>query len=134
VARPSTRRRSAPGPILLVEDDPAIRRMMQMALEDEGYEVVAVSDGFDALGAIEQRRPGLILLDLRMPRMNGWEFAESYRALPGPRAPIVALTAGRDLSAKAAEIGADAYLGKPFDLEQLIAIVRTVTGRRPPGR
>jgi CheY-like chemotaxis protein len=118
--------------ILLVEDDPAIRRMMQMALEEEGYEVVAVADGLDALGALEQRQPGLILLDLRMPRMNGWEFAESYRSRPGPRVPIVALTAGRDIAGKAAEIGADAYLGKPFDLEQLLAVVRSITeGARP---
>src|SRR5262245_25792400 len=99
--------------------------MMQMTLEDEGYEVVAVSDGLEALGAIERRRPGLILLDLRMPRMNGWEFVESYRAGPGPHVPIVALTAGRDAAGKAAEIGADAFLGKPFDLEQLLAVVRS---------
>jgi CheY-like chemotaxis protein len=121
------------GPILLVEDDPAIRRMMQLALEDEGYEVVSVSDGVDALGAIARRPPGLILLDLRMPRMNGWEFAEAYRASPAPHAPIVALTAGRDLAGKAEEVGATAHLGKPFDIAQLIDLVRELMARRESG-
>lgn len=109
-------------PILVVDDDPAIRDFVQLALEDEGYDVIVAVDGLDALEAIRNRRPGLILLDMRMPRMNGWEFAEVYRRERSPHAPILIMTAGRD--ATLSEIGASGWLGKPFDLDQLIANVR----------
>src|SRR5215831_1101628 len=80
-------------PILVVDDDPAIRAFVQLALEDTGYEVIVATDGLDALEAIREREPGLILLDMRMPRMNGWEFAAAYRREWSPRAPIVIMTA-----------------------------------------
>jgi two-component system chemotaxis response regulator CheY len=71
--------------------------------------------------------PGLIVLDMRMPVMNGWEFARRYRARPGPHAPIICVTAAPDaaaVAARGAQIGAVASLSKPFDLEELLAVVR----------
>lgn len=109
-------------PILVVDDDPAIRSFVQLALEDTGYEVIVATDGLDALEAIRHHEPGLILLDMRMPRMNGWEFAHAYRRERNPHAPILIMTAGRD--ATPSEIGAAGWLGKPFDLDQLISSVR----------
>jgi CheY-like chemotaxis protein len=108
-------------PVLVVDDDPAILTFMQLALEDAGYEVMVAADGADALQAIRHRRPSLILLDLRMPRMNGWEFADAYRQEPCPHAPILIMSAGRD--AAPTQIGAAGWLRKPFDLDQLIGLV-----------
>jgi DNA-binding response OmpR family regulator len=109
-------------PILVVDDDPAIRAFVQLALEDSGYEVIVAVDGLDALEATRNCRLGLILLDMRMPGMNGWEFAEAYRRERSSHAPILIMTAGRD--ATPSEIGAVGWLGKPFDLDQLITNVR----------
>src|SRR5262249_48050024 len=94
-------------PILVVEDDETIRDMMRFALEDGGYEVDLAADGAEALAAIEARPPRLILLDVRMPGMNGHEFAAAYHALPGPRVPVIVVTAARDAADRALAIGAD---------------------------
>src|SRR5262249_47687585 len=125
--RPPTRLRwrrhmDSQTPILVVDDDEAIRGFLQLALEDAGYEVIVAVGGLDALEATRNCRPGLILLDMRMPRMNGWEFAEAYRRERSSHAPILIMTAGRD--ATLSEIGAAGLLGKPFDVDQLIANVR----------
>jgi two-component system, chemotaxis family, chemotaxis protein CheY len=109
-------------PILVVDDDPAIRSFVQLALEDAGYEVMLATDGVSALAAVRRRQPRLILLDMRMPTMNGWEFTDAYRRERSPHAPIVIMTAGRD--ATASDIGAAGWLWKPFDLDQLISSVR----------
>lgn len=112
------------GAILAVDDDRAIRDFVQMALEEEGYGVLLAGDGAEALELLEGTRPDLILLDMRMPRVNGYQFAEAYREMPGPHAPIVVLTAANDAAGAASEIGANGYLAKPFDLEDLLRIVR----------
>jgi CheY-like chemotaxis protein len=110
-------------PVLVVDDDESIRESVAMFLIDEGYPVAVAGDGDEALERVAERSPALILLDIRMPRMNGIEFAAAYRALPGPHAPIVVMTAGRDARQRAEEIGADGYLAKPFDLDDLVAAV-----------
>jgi two-component system, chemotaxis family, chemotaxis protein CheY len=110
--------------ILVVDDDEAILDIVQWALEDEGYEVRRATDGSEALGILSTLRPALILLDMRMPGMNGWEFAEAYRAFDGRRAPVIVMTAAQDACPLAAEIGADGCIGKPFDVDQLIGTVR----------
>lgn len=109
--------------ILVVEDDDLIRELVNLVLSSAGYEVVTASDGAAALEAIEGARPDLVLLDMRMPVMDGWEFARRYRAQPEPHAPIVVLTAARDAAQRAAEIHANGYLGKPFDVNELLALV-----------
>ena len=109
--------------ILVVEDDENIRELVDVILSGAGYEVVTAPDGAAALQAVGSARPDLVLLDMRMPIMDGWEFARQYRARPEPPAPIVVLTAARDAAARAAEIHADGFLGKPFDVESLLSLV-----------
>ena len=114
-------------PILVVDDDEPVRRLLFWALTDEGYSVVEAPDGAVALARAQEAPPGLILLDMRMPVLDGWAFARRYRARPGPHAPIICVTAAADaaaVAARGAQIGAVASLGKPFDLDELLALVR----------
>ena len=109
--------------ILVVDDDDTIRELIVMALDDEGYETAVACHGAEALAQLGRCPADLILLDMRMPVMDGWEFARAYRAAPGPHAPMVVLTAGRSASEAATTIGAAAYLAKPFELEHLLGTV-----------
>jgi CheY-like chemotaxis protein len=119
----TTRRR-----ILVVDDDASIRQFLELALTDRGYDVVTAEDGKAALEAIEGAPPSLVLLDMRMPVMDGWAFAAAYRERPEPRAPVIVLTAARDAAQYAAEIEAAAFLPKPFDLRALFRIIAEITG------
>ena len=109
--------------ILVVEDDDGIRDLVDLVLSSAGYEVLTASDGAAALQLVGTVHPDLVLLDMRMPVMDGWEFARQYRAGPEPHAPIVVLTAARDAAARAAEIHANGYLGKPFEVSELLTLV-----------
>jgi CheY-like chemotaxis protein len=111
------------GPVLVVDDDATIREVVDALLSEEGYEVVTAADGAAALARVRERPPGLILLDMRMPGMDGWAFARAYHRSPGPHAPIVVLTAAREAAERAAQIGADGVLSKPFDLDELLDLV-----------
>lgn len=119
--------------ILVVDDDEAIREFVSLALSDEGYVIQTAQDGADALALADQAQPSLILLDMRMPVMDGWAFVSSYRAAPKQgtvgTAPIVIMSAATDASAYAKQVKADAYLAKPFDIDQLI---KTVQNFVPP--
>ncbi|MFN8634314.1 MAG: response regulator transcription factor [Chloroflexota bacterium] len=108
---------------LVVDDDRDIAELVQMALSEEGYEVVLAPNGAAALNASRSQLFDIILLDMRMPVMDGWTFARSYREQPGPHAPMIVVTAARDASTRAAEIDADGYLAKPFSLAELFDIV-----------
>jgi DNA-binding response OmpR family regulator len=110
--------------VLVVEDDDSIRDLVDIVLTSAGYEVLTASDGAAALQVAGAVRPDLVLLDMRMPVMDGWEFARRYRAGPEPHAPIVVVTAARDAAQRASEIDANGYLGKPFDMGELLALVR----------
>jgi CheY-like chemotaxis protein len=113
----------APQQVLVVDDDEGVREFLVMALASVGYEVVSAPDGAAALELLATSRPTVILLDMLMPNMDGWEFARLYEQQPGPHAPIIVLTAARDAQARAAEIKADAWLAKPFHLDALFACV-----------
>jgi CheY-like chemotaxis protein len=106
--------------VLVVEDDESLRDVIEWALADAGYRVTLAENGAVALRAVEHTRPCAILLDMRMPVMDGWTFARSYRARPGPHAPIIVLTAARDAGDWARQIQATAYLAKPFELYELL--------------
>lgn len=110
-------------PILVVEDEIVIATTVASLLREEGYDVVLAANGQEALEQIAHERPCLILLDMKMPVMDGWEFAAAYRRTPAPHAPILMMTAARDAHTRAAEIFADGYLDKPFDIEDLLARV-----------
>jgi two-component system chemotaxis response regulator CheY len=114
--------------VLVVDDDGSIRQFLQLALTGRGYEVVSAEHGKAALEAIHVAPPGLVLLDMRMPVMDGWAFAAAYRELPPPRAPVVVLTAARDAAEYAEQIQADDYLAKPFSLRDLFRTVSRFVG------
>jgi len=114
---------SAPRRVLVVDDDEGIRELVVTALAEEGYAVRSAGDGEAALAVLDQYDPQLILLDMRMPIMDGRQFAKSYRERPGHHAPIVICTAALDVRRDASEIGADGFLGKPFQLDELLDLV-----------
>ena len=110
-------------PVLVVDDDAAIRDAVRDVLEDAGIGVETASDGAEALSRIEVRRPRLVLLDMRMPVMDGWAFARELRER-GVELPVVVMTAAADARRWAEEIGANGYVPKPFAVSELIAAVR----------
>ena len=116
--------------VLVVEDDADLAALVSMILSDAGYQVRTAGDGAQALERVAERMPGVILLDMRMPVMNGWEFARAFAERHGRAAPIVVVTAAENARARASEIGADGFIEKPFDLE---AVVRAVEQRIGPG-
>jgi CheY-like chemotaxis protein len=111
--------------ILVVDDDESIRQIVRLFLSDEGYEVVDAANGQLALELLETLRPALILLDLRMPVMNGWEFVRRYHASPAPRAPILAFVAALNACQEVGDLDVVGVLTKPFDLDELLTAVRT---------
>jgi two-component system, chemotaxis family, chemotaxis protein CheY len=111
------------GPILVVDDDASIRDMVADVLRASGYWVREAADGAAALAAVEAERPALVLLDMLMPNVDGWEFARRIRGRA--RTPIVVLTAHRDPGRVAREIGAEDYVAKPFEIDRLLEAVAT---------
>jgi CheY-like chemotaxis protein len=110
--------------ILIVDDDEGIRQIVRLCLSDEGYEVREAANGQAALDALDEFWPSMILLDLRMPVMDGWEFARRYERLPGPHAPIVAFVAALNAEQECATLPMAGILTKPFDLDDLLEAVR----------
>ena len=108
--------------ILVVDDDDAIRDFVREALEFEGYPVETVADGAEALAAIERDPPGLMLLDMRMPVLDGWGVVEALRQRE-IRLPVVVMTAAQDARRWAEEVGAAAHLAKPFEIDDLFGVV-----------
>jgi DNA-binding response OmpR family regulator len=120
--------------VLVVEDDADLLALMEMILVDAGRRVRTAAEGRAALARVAEEMPGLILLDMRMPGMNGWEFAREFRARHGRAAPIVVVTAAENARRRAREIGAEAWLAKPFDLDEVLAIVSRFLDRPAPER
>jgi DNA-binding response OmpR family regulator len=116
-------------PILIVEDDPDILATVADILELEGYEVERARNGAEALGVLSRIRPRLVILDMRMPVMDGWEFARIARER-GIEAPILVMTAAQDARRWAEEIGAQGYVAKPFDLMDLVSSVERLLPRQ----
>ena len=108
-------------PVLVVEDDPDLLALEEAFLAEAGYRVSCAADGLEALDRVEREMPGLILLDMRMPRMNGWEFAREFRERHGAACPIVVVTAAEDARRRAEEIEAQGWLAKPFEIADVLA-------------
>ena len=108
--------------ILIVDDDFGVRAMLQTALEQEGYGLMLACNGKEALECIEQRQPNLVLLDLMMPVMNGWQFLDEIKNRPDlAQLPILLLSASRDAAATAQGYNVKGYVSKPFELERLLS-------------
>jgi len=123
--------------ILVVDDDPDILEALSEILEAEGFEIRRARNGKEALDRLEPDPPKLILLDLMMPVMDGWEFAQRLRTKTHlPRIPIIVLSADRNVGNKATDIGAVGHLAKPFELNDLLEMVRKALkgpeGDKPP--
>lgn len=114
--------------ILVADDDPAIRQIVVEVLGDEGHAVASAADGVEAIRAVDRLRPDLLFLDLSMPVMDGWAVARELRSRSA-RPDIVVLTAAEDAAAQAAEIGAASFVVKPFDCDELIAVVEALADR-----
>ena len=115
--------------ILVVDDAESLRTMVKSYLTQEGYRVVTAANGREALFVARQERPDLILLDLMMPEMGGFEFITAHNR--DGDAPVIILTAKIEESDKVLglELGADDYLTKPFSLRELTARIRAVLRR-----
>ena len=112
--------------VLVVDDDPAIRAVVQDILDMEGCEVVSAANGREAVDHIQRTPPGVVLLDMNMPVLDGWGVARELKER-GIEVPIVVMTAAVSAQRSRDEIGAIACLAKPFDLDDLLdAVTRFV--------
>jgi two-component system chemotaxis response regulator CheY len=108
--------------ILVVVDDQGIRKTVREALDFEGYRVLTAANGSDALTVLDRECPALILLDLRLPILDGWGFARALQQRE-LKFPAIVMTAATDARQWAADIGAIGYLAKPFELVDLLSAV-----------
>lgn len=115
---------TAPGRILVVEDDESLREALLEVLGDEGHEVRVAAHGAEALETLDEWEPELLVLDLMMPVMDAFEFREHQRQRAvASEARILVLSAARDLGGAAERLAADAYLAKPFRLDEMLSTV-----------
>ena len=108
--------------VLVVDDDRDILTLIRMVLEEEGYRVITAENGEQALGRTAEQQPDLILLDLTMPVLNGWQTRERL-AETWPQIPVVFMTAGFRAKAEAEAYRVAGYLAKPFDVDDLLRTV-----------
>ena len=115
----------------MIDDDDALCDTIREVLRDE-YAVASAPHGAAALDLVKVHEPALILLDLRMPIMDGWSFVQQYRRVADVPARVVVMSAAGDLAHIANQLGADGHLQKPFDLNKLQTIVASELAT-PPG-
>ena len=118
--------------VMVVDDSLTVRKITGRMLAREGYEFVTAKDGVDALQQLQDVRPDVILLDVEMPRMDGFEFARNVRADEATRSiPIIMITSrtADKHRNRAIELGVNEYMGKPYQEEQLLALIARYTAR-----
>ncbi len=118
--------------VLVVDDDPDILDAICDILEAEGYRVARARHGLEALERVEAERPAVILLDLMMPVMDGVAFAQALRNGPSPDPPPILVISADGNPQRAASVGAQGYLAKPFDIDALLAHVAAMTAVGQP--
>jgi DNA-binding response OmpR family regulator len=120
---------SQKGQVLVVDDDPGVRKLLGVALEKQGFEVLEAEDGASALELAQQKRPGLVLLDLGLPKIDGSDVLQQLKENPDTaELPVVVISGSESLKggarARVLALGAADFLTKPFDLDELISEVR----------
>ncbi len=115
--------------ILIVDDDQNICELLRLYISKEGYTTFLAYDGEEALASFEENKPDLVLLDIMMPKMDGWEVCRRMRLTS--RVPIIMLTAKGEIFDKVLglELGADDYVVKPFDAKEVVARIKAVLRR-----
>ena len=110
--------------VLVVDDDPGVLEVLELALNAEGYEVILAHDGREALERAVSNHPHLMLVDLMMPIMDGWQFVRECRKYDGcDKTPVIVLSAARDLEKAVRDLGVQAVVSKPFNLDDLLELV-----------
>jgi len=112
--------------VMVVDDSLTVRKITGRMLAREGYEFVTAKDGVDALQQLQDLRPSVILLDVEMPRMDGFEFARNVRADEATKSiPIIMITSrtAEKHRSRAIELGVNEYMGKPYQEDQLLALI-----------
>ena len=117
-----------PTDVLFVDDNADLRASVRLMLDLAGYEVRCAENGKQALDAVAEKMPAVVLLDMLMPVMNGWQFAREFRARYGREVPIVVATAAEHVRSRSVGIGAVGVLPKPFEVSDL----RRVVARHAP--
>lgn len=126
--------RTAGGPtVLIVDDDEGTRALVRASLELEGFDVREAASGPEGLSVLEQDPPDLILLDVMMPQMDGWEMLRRVQEQHGGAIPVVMFSGQVDEASagEAVERGATGFIGKPFDPRQLLDRAKQILGARP---
>ncbi|MBE6760722.1 MAG: response regulator transcription factor [Ruminococcaceae bacterium] len=115
--------------ILIVDDDKNICELLRLYIEKEGYETIVVNDGVTAVSAVDEHCPKLILLDIMLPKLDGWQVCREIRKKSD--VPIIMITAKGETFDKilGLELGADDYISKPFDTKEVIARIKAVLRR-----
>ena len=110
--------------VLVVDDDPDMIEVMELVLRDAGYATRAALNGKQALDVVAAAMPRLIVLDMLMPVMNGWQFAREFRARYEADTPIVVATTAEHVGSRGAEVDSADVLPKPFEVSDLLRVVR----------
>ena len=122
------------GRVLVVDDDEVIRQLIAVNLTLEGFDVATAVDGQDCLDKVQAIAPDVITLDVMMPRLDGWETAVQLRKTPETahiKVVLITARAQEDDVTRGTNVGADAYLTKPFDPGEMIRVVRELAGVAP---
>jgi two-component system response regulator MprA len=113
--------------VLVVDDEPQVVWVLEFSLQGEGFETYTAHDGFEAMDQIERHHPDLMVLDVMMPRMDGWSVLEAVANLPAearPRVVMVTALASQPDRERAERMGASAYVPKPFDMNHLVGVLQ----------
>ena len=113
--------------VLVVDDEPQVVWVLEFSLQGEGYETFSAHDGMEALDQIRRHHPDLMVLDVMMPRMDGWSVLEALGEMPAterPRVVMVTALASANDRERAERMGAEAFVPKPFDMDHLVGVLQ----------
>lgn len=118
--------------VLIVDDQPSVRRLLQEVLREEGYTVFMARDGREAVEIARTARPSLVLLDLKMPGMSGVDLMrELWNVVPGIKGIVMTAYSNPETTQRIRELGSIRWIIKPFDLDQVCSLVREILAEPP---